>query len=321
MKLKHFTAPSSTLALSQIHEELGEDAIIISTETLPDGVRVTAAVEEAQNINFDSHEQLEVSPSLQVYDDVVLRESLEYHDVLPEVSGQILALARQYNVRYKTEDNQKLLAFALQQMYRFKPISGTENQNKVFIGQPGCGKSTAIVKLATQAKMQGKKACIISTDNVRAGANEQLEAFAKILEMEFYFCKTARELFYCVQSGQNRYDMLLIDTPGINPYKDREIERIDEFFDSLKADKFLVMDAGRNTLEAVETAEIFCRLGCEWIVPTHLDMTRRIGSVLSSAYCNHLNFCAASVSSNIAKGLADVTPPALAGLLLTQEEK
>ena len=115
--------------------------------------------------------------------------------------------------------------------------------------------------------------------------------------------------------------MLLIDTPGINPYIEKDIDRIDELLESIKADKILVSDAGRNTLEAVETAEIFCRLGCEWILPTHFDMTRRIGSILSSAYYNHLNFCAGSVSANMAKGLADITPVALAGLLLNQEEK
>ena len=81
-------------------------------------------------------------------------------------------------------------------------------------------------------------------------------------------------------------------------------------------DKILVQDAGRNTLETIETAEIFSHLGANIILPTHLDMTRRIGSIISSAYCNHLSFCSGSVSSNIAKGLADISPVSLARLLL-----
>ena len=111
--------------------------------------------------------------------------------------------------------------------------------------------------------------------------------------------------------------MLLIDTPGINPYVEAEVNNIADLIDTLKADKILVQDAGRNTFETVETAEIFCRLGARLILPTRLDMTRRIGAIISGAYCNRLGFCAGSVSSNIAKGLAEITPASLARLILT----
>ena len=318
MKIKNFTAPDITSALAQIKIELGKDAIIVATETLSEGVKVTAALEDIQNIDFDNHDKLEVSPSLQIYDDAALRESLEYHDIMPDISGQILAISRQRHAQKKEESNQKLLAHALQQMYKFKEIFATENQNKIFLGMPGCGKSTAIAKMATKAKLQKIKTCIISTDNVRAGANQQLEAFAKILATDFYFCKTAKELFKITRQGADRYDLLLIDTPGINPYIKKEVQKVDELLESLKADRILVTDAGRNTLEAVETAEIFTTLGIEYILPTHLDMTRRIGSVISSAYCNHLGFCVGSVSSDIAKGMATVTPTSLAKVLLTE---
>ena len=121
-----------------------------------------------------------------------------------------------------------------------------------------------------------------------------------------------------MREGAGKYDLLLIDTPVINPYIKEEVQRVDELLESLKADRILVTDAGRNTLEAVETAEIFSSLGSEYILPTHLDMTRRIGSVISSAYCNHLSFCTGSVSSDIAKGMAKVTAPSLAKVLLTE---
>ena len=57
--------------MAMIRAELGEDAVIISTEPDAAGVRVTAAVEEPQNIDFDDRDNLEVAPSLQVYDDAL----------------------------------------------------------------------------------------------------------------------------------------------------------------------------------------------------------------------------------------------------------
>lgn len=318
MKIKHFTAPTTTQAMSEIRAELGNDAVIISTESTADGVIVTAAVEAEQNIDFDINDKLEIAPSLQVYDDTLIRESLEYHDVVPDVAGQILALSRQKHSQNNTGDNPTLLSQALSQMYGFVSLIDEGSRNKIFLGSPGCGKSTVIAKVATQAKLKKVSTCIISTDNVRAGANQQLEAFSSILGVDFYCCKSSRELFDTVHNNQDRYKLLLIDTPGINPYIESEVNRIEELIDTIKADKILVHDAGRNTLEAIETAEIFTRLGANIILPTHLDMTRRIGSIISSAYCNHLSFCSGSVSSNIAKGLADITPISLAHLLLSE---
>lgn len=77
MKIKHFTAPTMTEVMGKIRAELGDEAIIISTETVDDGIQVTAAIENIENINFDEQENLEISPSLQVYDDTKIRESLE----------------------------------------------------------------------------------------------------------------------------------------------------------------------------------------------------------------------------------------------------
>lgn len=318
MKIKHFIAPNMTEAMSLIRAEMGKDAIIVSTENTVEGVKVTAALESLQEVDFDKNDKVEVSPSLLKYDDLRLRESLNYHNVLPEVAKEILAVARQINSQTGQSDTQKLLAETFKKIYAFSPLFSQENRNKIFMGMPGCGKSTVIAKAATKAKLKKIKTAIISSDNIRAGANSQLRAFAEILETNFYFCKTARELFECVQEKQNNYELLLIDTPGINPYVDAEVNMLEELTDSLKADRILVTDAGRDTFEAVESTVAFCKLGANIILPTHLDMTRRIGSILSNAYCNQLRFCAGSVSSDIARGLADITAKNLARLLLTE---
>ena len=67
MKIKHFTAPNTTQAMAMIRAELGDDAVIISTETVADGVQVTAAIEAPQNIDFDANDNLEVAPGFSRY--------------------------------------------------------------------------------------------------------------------------------------------------------------------------------------------------------------------------------------------------------------
>lgn len=89
MKIKTFTAAGSMEAMSQAREALGDEAVIISTETLDDGqVRVTAAVDEAEEISFNDNQELEVCDNPARYTDRLLRESLEYHDTLDLVKQQ-----------------------------------------------------------------------------------------------------------------------------------------------------------------------------------------------------------------------------------------
>lgn len=69
-----------------------------------------------------------------------------------------------------------------------------------------------------------------------------------------------------------------------------EVDKVAAFAEAVKADKILTMDAGRNVSEAVEVAETFKNLGAAYLLPTRLDLTRRIGTVLSVADCCNLTF-------------------------------
>lgn len=317
MKLKSFTAPSSIEAIRMASASLGDEAVIISTETLEDGqIRLTAAVEEKEDIVFNDEEELDIVDSRMVFDDSIIRESLEYHSVLDLVKERILSRVRSISKNEKLYDDQKLLARCFAEMFSYRDILNTDNKLKLFMGTSGSGKSTAIAKVATQAKLKKISACIISTDNVRAGANQQLEAFANILELDFFFCKNGRELFDLLQKVQENYQLILIDTPGINPFIPEDVAKVSAFAEVIKGDVYLTMTSGLNTYEAIEIAEVFTEMGARYLLPTRMDLTRRIGSLISVASCCELSFSSASVSASIAKGLAKIDNKSLANLIL-----
>ena len=317
MKIKTFTASGSLEAMSLAREALGDNAVIISTETLDDGqIRVTAAIEETQEISFNEQQELEVRDNPSRYTDRLLRESLEYHDTLDLVKQRILSAVRKLSAERQIFDDRRLLELALGELYTYRDILDKINPCKVFMGAPGSGKSTAIAKTAALALMKKLSCCIVSTDNVRAGANKQLEAFAKILEQDFFFCQSERNLYELLQKAEQNYDLVLIDTPGINPFLEEDVKKLSRWLEVIKGDKILVMSAGSNTYEAIEIAEVFTELGAKQLLPTRLDLTRRIGSLLSVAACCELSFSAASVSANIAGGLSEITPSGLSKLIL-----
>lgn len=320
MKIKNITAPNMMEAFALVKEQFGDDAIIISSENIADGqVMVTAALEEDFEIDFDERDEVEVIDTKNCFDDANLRSCLDYHGVVPVIADKILAQARQISTDQKLFDDKKILEKTLDKLYNYEDILDLRNPVKLFMGTPGSGKSTAIAKLATQAKFNKISTCIISTDNVRAGANKQLEAFANILELDFYFCKDERSLYDTVKQAEAHYRLILIDTPGINPFIEKEVDRVGRFCDVIKNEGILTVDAGRNPFEAVEIAEIFASIGAKYILPTRLDLTRRIGSILSIAGCCGFSFCSASVSSSIANGLADIDYRSLTKLVLTEE--
>lgn len=57
MKIKRFLAPNMRLAMTLVKEELGEDAVIMSTRNSPEGVEVVAAIDPEKNTksSVDAH--------------------------------------------------------------------------------------------------------------------------------------------------------------------------------------------------------------------------------------------------------------------------
>ncbi len=317
MKIKNFIADNINEAMQQIRRELGGDAVILSNRTVDGKVLIQAAVDEKSDFDFNAKDEIEAVDTRAFFDDTRIREALSYHGVIDLVQQHILARCREAGRQKGGRDDVQVLAAALEGLYRYDRILNLKTPFKMFMGTPGSGKSTAIAKVATQAKLQKIPTAIVSTDNVRAGANQQLKAFAEILALDFIFCKDARRLYDFISSAAKKYGLVLIDTPGINPFLEAEVDKVAAFAEVLKCDKILTFDAGRYAYETIEIGEIFAGLGVRFILPTRLDLTRRIGSVLSLADCCGMTFTAAGINASIAGGLAPVDSQSLAKLILS----
>lgn len=317
MRLKTFIGANTNEALMQVKRALGADAIILNTESLPDGgIKITAAMEDA-DFHFDKEEKIEKIPPVKEFDESKIRESLNYHGVLPAVSERILARVRRLYFNQSGGSAQTLLVKDLAENYEYYNMLDRSKPLKLFMGISGSGKSTAIAKVATQAKLKKISSCIISCDNVRAGANKQLQAFAKILEVPFFFEGDRDRLYNRAMLSTREYNFVLIDTPGINPFIKEDVERISLYIKEFKtAEKIMTMDAGRNAADAVEISEVFRKIGADSLLPTRLDLSRRIGSIISIADVCQMKLGAAGVSASIVQGIAKIDANALCKLLL-----
>ena len=115
-------------------------------------------------------------------------------------------------------------------------------------------------------------------------------------------------------------DLLIIDTPGLDPFDSPAVSLLAESARAAGADCYLTLPAGLDASESAETALVFKEAGAAGMFVTKIDVTRRLGGLLSAAKVGGLPLLGAGVAPTIADGLAPLGPIALARLLLPDSQ-
>jgi len=89
----------------------------------------------------------------------------------------------------------------------------------LFVGVNGSGKTTAIGKLASRLKADGKKVLLAAADTFRAAATEQLAEWAKMVGVDIVTGREGQDpasvVFQAAEKFKNEgYDYLIVDTAG-----------------------------------------------------------------------------------------------------------
>ena len=150
-----------------------------------------------------------------------------------------------------------------------------------FVGPTGVGKTTTIAKLAAMLTFQRKmKVALISIDNYRVGAFEQLKAYASIMGLLCVPAFSAQDLL-CTLDRMKSVDMVLIDTAGHSHF---DKQRIDEILQLIKTDfrisAHLVLSVTSESIIMQEAAFAFSVFGPDSVIFTKIDETRRCGKIL-----------------------------------------
>lgn len=310
MRLKSFHAKSMSEAMRQVRQALGDDAIIVNTREEKSGwVKITAAVEQKETTAepaFDAETMVEAVTA------AMLR-----HRVPAGVSEKIIAVAMTLPGR----DPKKALATALQRTFSFEDAPARKKQKPlILVGPPGAGKTLMAAKLAARAVLDGRKPAVITTDIARAGGIEQLSAFLNILSLPLHQAEDAKEL-KAVLAKVKGAPQVIIDTGGLNPFDPQEMKFLAKLINVEDMEPALVLPAGTDAEESAEIAMTFEILGVRRLIPTRLDFARHLGGILSAADRAGLSFTEGSHTPQVANGILQLTPEALANLLMPHTAK
>jgi flagellar biosynthesis protein FlhF len=107
-----------------------------------------------------------------------------------------------------------------------------------FIGPPGVGKTTTIAKLAAiHALKKKRRIALLTMDNFRIAATEQLRIYGKIVGIPVDAAKTPEELGSLIREHSDK-DLILIDTAGRGPEDKEHFKRLRQLADIEPAIKF-----------------------------------------------------------------------------------
>jgi flagellar biosynthesis protein FlhF len=152
------------------------------------------------------------------------------------------------------------------------------------VGPTGVGKTTTIAKLAAKfiLKHGPRQVALITTDNYRIGAHEQLSTYARILDIPVRVASNAFELRNLIQGFSDK-QLVLIDTAGMSQRGMKLVEQINTLQQSAIAVKtYLVMSAAteyKAMHEIINAFQVFEPQAC---ILTKLDEAATVGAAVSA---------------------------------------
>ena len=169
------------------------------------------------------------------------------------------------------------------------PLGFSEKGTKVvvIVGPTGVGKTTTIAKLAAVhglagGREPGRKVRIITIDNYRIAAKQQIETYAEIMRIPVSLVESASELQKNLAVHQDA-DLILIDTIGRSPRDLAKLAEMKEILASCgsRAHVYLALSATTKASDAEEILRQFEPFGYRSVILTKLDETMRIGNIVS----------------------------------------
>jgi len=313
MQVKKYRGKTINDALARVKNVLGPEAMIISTKKLRErdgynGFEVAAMQARDDISDTSSSPYMEVKSELMSIKEMIyllnhsggITEALMMNPGTMNLYAKLIRngvddhYARMFLERagvikgdssYDTSSIKKKTIKEIMKVVGIKNPFDSQNGRQIiaaFIGTTGVGKTTTIAKLAAQLMFTAKrKVGLISIDNYRIGAMEQLKTYASILGIPCFPAFNRKDLLFALKRMGGR-DVVLIDTAGQSHY---DKPRITELKNMIAGDPFisshLLMSVSTTDSEMSKAATNFSPLEFQSYIFTKIDEAERCGSVIN----------------------------------------
>lgn len=190
------------------------------------------------------------------------------------------------------------------------------------VGPTGVGKTTTVAKLAALYSLrEGHRAALVTIDNFRVGAVEQLKTYSRIMGVPIEVAATPAELEAAIELHSDK-ELILIDTAGRSP---KDMEKIDELKGFLES-KFaieihLCLAATTRDRELQEIVERFGVLPISRVIFTKLDESESYGCIVNAHLRTKFPLSFFTTGQRVPEDLEIASAGRLAGLVLGESKQ
>lgn len=150
-----------------------------------------------------------------------------------------------------------------------------------FLGMTGVGKTTTIAKLAARYVMEHGSAGVVllTTDNYRIAAHNQLQSLAKILNVTVKVIDDLEQLPRYIKESQD-YPLVLIDTPGMG-YSDPLLKPHLQILKQCEVVQNILVLSSNSQYQMIKASLHSYRLaGLDYCILTKLDECAHLGDAI-----------------------------------------
>ncbi len=323
MQAKQFRQPTVRQALRAIREELGPTALVLSSEMVPARgwrgwlgmreVQLTAGMPGCDRDGRPAAASSRPTDTSGPSDGIVARLM---------ASGLTRSMAEAVAEGLSPSERRGASLRALQRALATQMEAITAGEEafarvEVFIGPPGVGKTTTIAKIAAQERaLHGRPLGLVGADAFRAGAVEQLRAYAHIIGAPFRIARTIEDLDEALTRGRTP---LLVDTAGRSP-RDGGLRDLRRLLGSRRGVRtHLVMAADTSATSARRILDAYYDVHPNRLVITKVDEAESLAPLLGVLAERQIPVSYMTAGQRVPEDLVRATSVGLAAAVLRDE--
>lgn len=331
-----------TQALRAVRSSLGSDALILDTKNcsteLGGGVEITAlsgeldepgsaeretAMRQQPNPMEELRQELLalksmlgwLAPGLNHEDKII--KALVTHGLAPEIIAQLSDAVKRSAESNDREHWHRAISGMVPSGGQIRAV----RDRVVLLGPAGVGKTATLIKL-TVFETQRRECRVgwINADARHLAAGDSLAVYASILNVSYEKADNKKELKKALEHLSD-CDLILIDTPGVNPRDAEGVQNLAKTFSSSPdLRRVLLLTAATHGRDMAEWVTLYGKVGLNAVLFTKLDECRYFGPLINTTLSAGVPVSYVTLGQNFVGDLEIAKPEVFASLLLTGVE-